>query len=293
VGKNDSGGGGGSSVARYADYVEAHHAAFLDEVAANVTVAYALNPFVGHVDIDYLDAFFGIGYTISSFPSLYDMYGKFIAGLDVDALYTQILQDSINSPVINNLVSEHAIELEDDIIQNSYPRFVTGLRDINSVISSSFIVGKAIIETARVKAISKYDAGLRYAMLPIASQRWTTHLDWNKGVVASYAELMKFYFSAAMDLRNSNYELHTKQILWPFTLFDHQRACIGALQGAVGSGNDVAGASTAQKALGGALAGGAAGAMIAGAAYGTAGGPTGVLIGAGIGAVLGAASAFL
>lgn len=288
------GGGGGDTetTIRYADYVEAHHSTFLDNIQANVTIALANNPFTGYVNVDYLTGFFGVGYTLSSFPSLYDMYGKFMAGLDVDSLYTQILADSINSPVINNLVSEHAIELEDDIIQNAYPRFVTGLRDINSVVSSSFIVGKAMIETARVKAISKYDAGLRYAMLPIASQRWSDHLKWNKDVVSIYAELMKFYFSSAMDLDDKNYSFATKEALWPFTVLEYQRAALGALQGATNSKSDVAGASTTQKVIGGALSGAAAGAMV-GAAYGSAVPGYGTLIGAGIGAVIGGASAFL
>jgi hypothetical protein len=288
MGGGGGGGGDTETTIRYADYVEDHHSTFLDNIQTNVTTALANNPFIGYTDVDYLTGFFGVGYTLSSFPSLYDMYGKFMAGLDVDSLYTQILADSINSPVINNLVSEHAIDLEDDIIQNAYPRFVTGLRDINSVVSSSFIVGKAMMETARTKAISKYDAGLRYAMLPIAGQRWATHLDWNKSVVMSYAEIMKFYFASAIDVNNQNYSYAAKEALWPFTVLEYQRAALGAMQGAMNSKNDVAGASTAQSALGGALTGGAAGAMI-----GSYFGPYGTVIGGAVGAIAGAASAFL
>lgn len=287
-GGGSSGGGDSSTEIRYAPYIEAHHQTFLNNIATEVAAAIHNSPFSGYAPIDYLSGFFGVGYALSSFPSLYDMYGKFMAGLDVDALYSQILEDSINNPAIDNLVSAHAQELSDDIVQNANPRLVTGLRDINSVVSSSFVVSKAMLETARTRAISKYDSGLRYAMLPIAGSRWTAHLDWNKQVIHTYAEIMKLYFSSAMDLDNHNYSMVTKDILWPFTVLDHQRAALGALQGAMNNKAEVAGASTAQKAIGGALTGAAGGAMI-----GSYFGPYGTAIGGAIGAIAGAASAFL
>ena len=285
------GGGGGDTetTIRYAPYVEAHHQTFLDKVASEVALTVDASPFAGYSDIEYADAFFGAGYVISSFPSLYDMYGKFMAGLDVDVLFTQILDDSINNVVINNRISAHGVDLSDDIIQNATPRLVTGLRDINSVLSSSFIVAKAMLETARTKALSKYDVELRATMISIANSRWGAHLQWNKDVVSIYAELMKLYFSAAMDLENHNYGMASKNALWPFTVLEYQRAALGAMQGASNSKSDVAGASTAQKAIGGALGGAASGAMIGA----SVGGPYGAVIGGAVGAIAGAASAFL
>ena len=285
------GGGGGDTetTIRYAGYIEAHHQTFLDTIASSVTTALASNPFTGYSDIEYADAFFGAGYVISSFPSLYDMYGKFMAGLDIDVLYTQILDDSINNVAINNRVSAHGVDLSDDVIQNATPRLVTGLRDINSVLSSSFIVAKAMLEVARTKALSKYDVELRAAMLPIANSRWQMHLQWNKDVISIYAEVMKLYFSASMDLDNHNYGMATKDALWPFTVLEYQRAALGALQGASNSKSDVAGASTTQKAIGGALGGAAAGAMVGSYVYPG----VGTAVGAVIGGALGAASAFL
>lgn len=288
-GGGDSGGESTTEI-RYAPYIESHHSTFLDIVATKRDEVIDASPYSGYTDITYADAFFGSGYVISSFPSLYDMYGKFMAGLDVELLFTQILDDSINNTAIDNRVSAHAGELEDDIIESASPRFVTGMRDINSVLSSSFVVGKAMLETARTKAISRYDASLRHAMLPIATQRWSTHLEWNRAVVSVYAEIMKLYFSAAMDIDNHNYTMAAKDALWPFTVLDYNRAALGALTGATKSTTDVAGSgpSTAQKAIGGALTGAAAGAMIGSTVPGV-----GTAIGAIAGGILGAASAFL
>ena len=288
-GKSGGGGSGGDSVVtqRYAPYVEEHHSTFLDLVATHRDAVIDDSPYVDYENIEIEAAFFGAGYTISSFPSLYDMYGKFMAGLDVCALYAQIFEDTIESPEVHNLVSAEAALLDDDIEANVLPRFQTGMRDINSVMSSSFVVGKSLIEDARVKSISKFSGELKYRLIPVVSERWKTHLEWNRNVIMTYAEIMKLYYSAKLDTDDFNYSMLAKDKLWPFTVLEYNRAALGAMQGATTTTSDVAGTSQAQRAIGGALSGAAMGGFLA---AGTAmGGP----VGAGIGALLGLGSAFL
>jgi hypothetical protein len=83
-----SGGGGGDTetTVRYAGYIEDKHKDFLNVVAAQRANIIDDSPYAGFVDIDIDPAFFGTGYLISSFPSLYDMFGKFMAGLDIDTI---------------------------------------------------------------------------------------------------------------------------------------------------------------------------------------------------------------
>ena len=245
-------------------------------------------PYDDYEDVTVDEAFFGTGYLIDSFPSLYDMYGKFMAGLDVDTLWTQIMADTVENPAVNNLIAAEADLMDDDIETNSVPRLQTGMRDMNSVMSSSFIIGKAIIEDARVKAIAKFAADIKYRLIQIASGRWSTHLEWNQRVVGVYAEMMKFYFSAKADVDEINLTFAVKKALWPFTVLDFHRANIAAMQGATVQKKDVAGASTTQKILSGALSGAAMGAQI-GSAWNT---PTSSGIGAGAGALFGAAAAY-
>lgn len=274
------GGGGGDqeTTIRYADYVEHRHESFLDTVYNHRSDVIDESPFINYTDIEVDDAFFGIGYVISSFPSLYDMYGKFMAGLDIDSLYTQIFEDTINTSEVSNLVSAEASLLEDEIETNIIPRLQTGMRDINSVMASSFPIGKALIEDTRIKQVAKFSAELKYRLIPIVSDRWKSHLEWNKGVIAVYAEMMKLYFAAKMDVDDTNYSMAAKDLLWPFTILEYERAALGALQGAMTqSGGGAAGASQTQKALGGALTGAAAG-----AAFGPVGAAVGGLIGLGM-----------
>jgi len=287
-----SGGGSGKQKTeiRYAPYIEEEHERFLNRYHDLWETLKNDSPFTGYTNITIDDAFFGAGYLITSFPSLYDMYGKFMAGLDIEVLHSQIFEDTVNSAVVNDLVSAEAAMMDDDIAMNSLPRLQTGLRDINSVVASSFVVGKSVIEDARVKALSKFSAELKYRLIPTAEARWATHLEWNKGVVGLYAELMKFYYSARTDVDEINYSMAVKDKLWPFTILDYERAALGALQGASNQKTDVAGASKAARVISGALTGAAMGAEVgaamkttsaAGVTTSYAG--TGAVVGAGLG----------
>ncbi|QGH73438.1 MAG: protein of unknown function DUF3482 [Podoviridae sp. cty5g4] len=252
------GGGGGdtSSTVRYAPYVEQHHSTFLGYQKWAVDEVLEVSPFAGYEDIEVEDAFFGAGYTIASFPSLYDMYGKFMAGLDIEALYQQLYEDTVNSPVTNNLIAAEGALLDDEININSLPRFQAGMRDINSVMSSTFIVGKALIEDSRTKSISKFSASLKQALIPIAQDRWGRHLEWNKNIVMNYAEIMKLYYMAKSDVDDQNYGMREKNSLWYFTVMDYWRSALGALQGATTTKS-----SQKTSKLAGILSGAAAGAM--------------------------------
>lgn len=277
-GGSSSGGGDQETTVRYAPYVESRHNSFLTAIATYRESTTGDSPFEGYEDIVLDVSFFGTGYTIASFPSLYDMYGKFMAGLDIDALYSQIFEDTVNASEIADLVSAEAALLDDDIESNILPRFQTGMRDINSVMASTFPVGKAMIEDTRLKALAKFSAELKYRMIPVVTDRWKTHLEWNKATIMTYAEIMKLYFSSKMDVEDFNYTMAAKDRLWPFTVLDYERAALGALQGATKTNSDVAGSSTASKAISGALTGAATGAMIGSAIPG---------VGTGIGAVAG------
>lgn len=270
-GKGGGGGGGGGdyvTTVRYAPYVEEHHSAFLDEVSsARATAITDGSPYATYTDVEVEAAFFGTGYVISNFPSLYDMFGKFMAGLDIEVLWTQTFEDTVNSPAIGAVVSAEAALLDDDIELNVLPRFQTGMRDIGAVMSSSFVVGKSVIEEARVKSLAKFDAELRYRLIPVAQDRWARHLDWNQNVIRMYAEIMKFYYSARHDVDEMNLQMAARNALWPFTVLEYERAAIGALQGATTTSKSSAGSSDAQNVIGGALGGAATGAL-AGAMYG-------------------------
>ena len=245
------------------------------------------SPYINYDGITIEEAFFGTGYTISSFPSMYDMYGKFMAGLDIDTLFSQMLEDTVNSPEVNDLVAAESALIQDDV-DEAVTNIEVGMRDINSVQASTFVIARAIPADTKVKVLEKFRSELRYRLISVAESRHRTHLEWNRGVIMTYAEIMKLYYSAKMDINDANYSMGAKHMLWPFTILDYERANLGALQGAIKTTTDVAGASSGQKAISGALSGASMGAM-AGAATGA---KYGGWYGAAIGGFLGLAGAF-
>jgi hypothetical protein len=114
-------------------------------------------------------------------------------------------------------------------------------------------------------------------------------LEWNRGIVQWYAQAVQQYVASTLDINEQKYALYAKNTLWPFTVLDHERAAIGAMQAATTSEtvSGEGGPSTAIKAVGGAVSGAATGAMI-GASYGSSGGPWGAAIGLVVGGIAGA-----
>lgn len=231
------GGGKGSSgssktTIRYAKYLEYAHEWLLNTTKTYVQDIIDESPLSGFETIPVDAGFFGTGYVLASFPSLYDMYGKFVAGLDVDVLFTQIFEDTVNASAVNDLVEAESALLDDDISTHVIPEFEAGLHDINALQSSAFVIGKALIEADKVKAVSKFSAEMRYHLIPTATERWKVHLEWNKQAIQLYSEIMKLFFAAKLDVDRYNYEQLIKDKLWPFTVLDMERAAVGSLTGA-------------------------------------------------------------
>jgi hypothetical protein len=228
------GGKGGSSsktTIRYAPYLEDAHEYLLDVTKGYVEALKDDSPLSAFAEIPVDVGFFGTGFILSSFPSLYDMYGKFVAGLDVDVLFTQIYEDTVNSSVVDDLVASESDDL-DDLIDTDRTEFESGMHDINAIQSSAFVIGKALIETKKVQAVSKFSATTRVALIPTAVERWKTHLEWNMNTIKLYSEIMKLFFTVKTSVDKYNYEMLTADKLWPFTVLDFERAAVGTLNGA-------------------------------------------------------------
>lgn len=287
-------GGGGSdgdseNTLRYAEYFEAAHKNILNNfgvdvitksVFAAINEAFGQSPYSEHQVISPDDAFFGSGYSVTDFPSLYDMFGKFMAGVDVHNLWEQTYNGLFASPTVNTAIDSHAALLADDITQNIYPRFEAGMRDIGAVNSSAFAVGRALIEDSRIKSINEYSAKLQLGLLETSSRMWGEHLNWNKNVIAVYYELVNAYHSSLRDANAQNLEMRHRDVLFDLSLYEYGRAMLGVISGAQGTVQPE-GPSQLEKSASGALGGAAAGYQA-----------TGTWQGAAVGGVIGLAASF-
>jgi len=265
------GGGSADNTIRYAPYLEAAHSQLLNHKGADTPALSVIDvfnatinqsPYGDYVPLYINDAFFGHGYEMKNFPSLFDLFGKFLAGVDICDLFGQIYENIVHGAEIEAAIRAQAEELDADIQTSVMPRFLAGMRDINSVIASSFVIGKAVIEDARVRSINKFASEIRLKAVDATIKVWERHLDWNKNVATVYADLFKLYYDKSMEVDARNLEYASKDKLWNLNLFDDVRAVLGAMGGAASAGGKNE-PSQVSKSVGGALSGAAAGSMIA------------------------------
>jgi hypothetical protein len=229
------GGGSGSSSTpawqskeiRFAPYIEARHSSLLE--AAYVARLGALNnsPYSDYVDIDYDSAVIGLGYTITSFPALYDMFGKFMSGFDVEVLWGKSFDRVTNSTGIDGKIDSDITTIDDAVEAESIPELKLLARDMNIVCSSSFVIGKALIESKRVKDLAKISAEAKYSLLQETVLGSNSELNWQKSVVDNYAELFKTFYLAASHCTDANYKMATNDVLWNLNMLDFERAALG------------------------------------------------------------------
>ncbi|MBT9168543.1 MAG: hypothetical protein DDT19_01890 [Syntrophomonadaceae bacterium] len=206
-----------------------------------------------------------------------------MAGLDVRALYSDIQRETLDGPVTSALVSAEAALLTDDLEANVIPAFLTGMRNINSVMNSTFVTGKALLYDSRNKNVAKFSAQLRYGLIPVAVDRWKSQLNWNASVVAVYDQIIKSYYEIKKGSEYANLEVAAKNRLWPFGILEYERAVVGALNGAAATSNP-AEPSTLSRGISGLASGAATGAMIGSVIPGV-----GTGVGAAIGGIIGLA----
>jgi len=302
-----SGGGDSEQTIRYAPYLEEAHQAVMGEmnVKHNFTTIFnatlrkqygltdaqnenlVASPYRSYEQIDVKEGYFGMTtldpsetYYPKNFPSLWDMFGKFMAGLDVHDLWGQVYDDVIQGPEIENVITAHSNSIQNDIDTQVMPKFLAGMRDINSVQATSFVIGKAIIQDAHVRESNKFGAQVRMHALDISSELWSKHLEWNKAVIGTYSEMFKLYYTSHLDIDRVNLEYLSKDDMWNINLFENARGILGAMHGGAATAQTGNEPSQTQKAIGGAMSGAAAGYMVAG--------PYGAVVGG----ILGLAASF-
>lgn len=233
-GKGGGGGGDSTTTIRYAPYLETAHKALIDQGNTEVSALINNSPFAAFTVVNPDAAFFGLGYTISSFPALFDMFGKFMAGLDIEVLHTQLITDSIYGSPLSDAVAAQSAYLDDEVV-DSYTRLSAGARDINAVMSTGLMAAKADIEDGKLKAINKYAADLKVKFTELGHQRWEKHLAWNDNVVKVYSNLNQLYFSTSNNYVSAAGKLAESNAVWPFQVLDYQRTIVACMSGATNS----------------------------------------------------------
>jgi len=301
------GGGGSSGQVRYPAYVEAIHEDWLrqaaDTINSSVTdvmnSALGASPFAAAVpydpDVD-------IATYISAIGDLDTLTAAFIGTLDLSpTLPTVVSESDITSDVAN--LETQLKSLKDARLTGSIiPRFEAGMRDINAVVSSAFVIGRTIIETdadqevtrdvashgSRLRiAVKATDAqvgelNLKNSELTMKAQQ--TRLDFEKMLTQLIVEAYRIKIVAKKEESDLTIEYDASDAKWDLEVFQYGANVMASPAG--GTGVPTGKRSSAGSTIGGALSGAAMGA-VGGLMVG---GPVGAAIGGVLGLGAGLAS---
>ncbi len=350
VAKCKGGGGGGSSgKVDYPDYMKNAHEDWLTQGGADSisdSVTGVMSSALGNSPWTTVTAY-NPDTDISNYESAIADLKNILAGIvdtnSWDALYSQArssigdlapLSVDDKSVDANKITDEEILldvdafadQLDDEIESKVLPRFEGGMRDINAVVSSAFVVGRSIIESFRNHEVAKHNSELRVNAalknadigleISIANLKKDVQVgDINKKVELeyirsclegsnqmlrlmlqrisfndSYARLVvegkRIKIVAKKEQLEADAKIDESDALWDLEVFQYGSNVLAAIGGGVGSPGAKEPSKT-MSALGGAMSGAAAGAMVGSVVPGI-----GTAVGAIGGAILGAASSF-
>ena len=245
-------GGGGSGAVDYPGYMKTKHETWLNEIDSLIDVAIANNPYEGPG--------WGDGwYVYNPSDDLYEM----ILALDDFADYLDMLDAGVDAEA-----AAFGAILQSRIDTDTIPSFEAGMRDINAVQTTSFVIGKAILYARKDEQVAQYLADLngKFRQQTIEQRRLlATH----------YVEVLRLGIVAMKEHHDEYMEYETAYAKWDLEMYSYGGNMLAAIGGARAPG--VARPSRTQSAIGGAMAGAAMGAQV--------GGGYGAIIGAVVGGI--------
>jgi len=272
------GSGGSSGAVDYPQYMKDTHEAWLGEMDSYIQAA--SSPYT-------LQAAYDPDADIDSMVAALAVFGTAVTALSYQANWESAMNAAvvqvdnvIDSAYIDAAVAAHSASLDDDINDSVLPQFQAGMRDINAVVNSAFVMGEARIWARKEVELSKYGAALR---LELHKHRNEMVLKGTQSIIDNQhfmiqmsntlatltIDMYKLKIVAKKEQIDGDNELEKLDALWPLEKYQHGANLLAGIGGGTHSTTGDK-PSKVQSVLGGALSGAATGAMI-----GAAGGPIG------------------
>jgi len=297
--KGGGGGGGTSGSVEYPAYIKLMHT---NMVTGSTVVDVANTPFAAPTCLfgEILSAAATSPYSgetaydpdtdITAFVAALAVFSGIVSGIDTDwDTYSTAVKTAVDAMYseteIDAVTAAHAAILNDRLTTDVLPRFQAGMRDINSVVSSSFTIGQAVLEAFNTREVAEFDAKLRtqnygqkFQLVAQGVKDSITlqqlELQYNEAISRQTIEAYRIKAVLKKEEIDEQLDIDDKDYRWAVEMFQYGSNAIGAVAGsAVGGGPKTP--SKFSTALGGALSGAAAGSMIMPG------------IGTGVGAVIG------
>jgi len=274
---------------RFAPYIETRHESCLDAVTSIRNQIINDSPYVGVTELGLDDAIFAYGQTLKDITPMYQVFGKYLASIDVSMQFQDAFTSVVGKGQFNELISAESIRYDIDILIDKVTAYKVYMRSINAVASSSFALGLSEIEIEKAREISKISSELQGQQIPSIEIKFTAALDYFQENAKLYAKNLQLIFVLEGLTRAFNDTERFKNSLWPFSVLQFEATVIGALRGK----------ASYQKTLEKRSRSGLSTVLsitsytVQGAVIGSYFGPYGTVIGAVIGAIVGVAMRLL
>jgi len=285
------GGGSSSGAVSYPAYMQTIHETWLDEMSIFITTATTGDsPFASSVAYDPTTRIAAMDTAVGAFNTVVDALSNETDWESAtDAAVAKIDAAVVDDEYITADVAAFA-DLEDDQITNTIlPAFQTGMRDVNAVYSSAFVMGEAFIYGMRDRDVAKYTSELR---IKLNHQRIELIRASTEVMIGTLMKRVEFEQSVAHYTIEANRlgiigfkEQDEKDLVitdmdarWDMDVYQYGANLLAGISGASNRPGGQAEMSRGQSAMQG---------VAAGASVGSVGGPYGAAIGAVIGGIYG------
>jgi hypothetical protein len=297
----------------YPKYMSAVHQYWLDGVTtwdsltistgggmvAAINTAIAANPFGSITGYDPTTDLAAMVTAISAFQTIntalnyhtdYDAMST-AAAAQIDAIYNP-------SSYITARALAHATALDNDLDTKVYPRFEAGMRDINAVMTSAFVIGRAIIEIDRNDKYDKFLADMEFQadskradLIQNATgemiRMFLQKTEFSRVIAAMLVDEKRLAIAAQQDYKTEGKAIAGDRYRWPLECYKYGSNMLAGISGGTTGSVPVDGNKTA-RIIGSGLSGASAGAMIGSAIGGDSGSGWGAAIGGIAGLIAGA-----
>lgn len=322
----------------YAPYVEQWHSTWLTRMETLWTQAIAANPYTSlmtpydpdaaldgmlaalnaycavllnfhntSLDINVVAAAFDKAKTIETFVpgTAWSGHLSTITPLvDAQLLETTEIDESVN---------QYSEQLQADIEEKTLPAFEAGMRDINAVMSTSFIIGEALIFAEKNRNVAKYRADLLLAawadrnkaimnlsttlldadfktyaaygtFAEMVGKFWIQGVEFKRQLTDKLIDVLRMKIVAKKEEDDETLRRAIENAKWPMSMSQYPASMLGSAGGGHAVPEGTGGGPTVASVLGGVMAGASIGAMF----NGETGGAWGSAIGGVAGGIAGA-----
>lgn len=173
-------------------------------------------------------------------------------------------------------VTEFDATLEDALTTRALPAFWGGMRDINAVNSSAFLIGESVLRAFKARDVANFQAKKVLDNIKEVMKLYLYEIEAAKVVMATQIDVYRLNIVASKEQADRQVTIDEGAGRWDLEVFQYAANLIAGISGSsAGAGSSSAAPSSTRSAIGGALSGAALGYNI--------GGGKGAAVGAGIG----------